>query len=48
MKLPTATTVLAIFLASVPFSAAIAVPDAIAEPVLESTDTVNYFYTCDC
>jgi hypothetical protein len=35
MKLSTATTVLAIFIASVPFST--------AEPILESTDTVNIF-----
>ena len=42
MKLQTATTMLVIFLASVPFSSAIAVPDAIAGPVLESTDTFHH------
>ena len=43
MKLPTATTVLAIFLASVSFTTAVAVPDAIAEPVLESMVTFHHY-----
>ena len=48
MKLPTATTALAILFASVPFAAAIAVPDVMAEPVLESRDTEVEYHICDC